>query len=331
MEAKRKPGISSDRTLNRLIVGSILVLVIGIPLVGVIYFLDRWVDPGPTMVQRQVAAGEEAVRKEPNKVSTRVQLAAVYVESDRLDDAIKQYNEVLAVQPDHRLALIGRGKVLRDMGDVDGALKDFQKLVDIAAAGEFANADQLLQEAYFNIARIALDKGQPSSAIEPLEAALRIDRSDADAWALLGTARLQTGDAKQAVEALRRALQFVPTGWCDPYAQLVEAYAALGKPAGSAYASGMLDLCEQRPDQAKAKLAALASGPFAIDAALGLAMIAETEGDTSGAVALYRKVLTADPQNFSAQAGLGRLGGSPPATLQPSPEPASSPVAGGAG
>ena len=59
-------GSQEERTLNRLIVGSILVLLVGIPLLTVVYLSDRWVDRGPTLAERRIQDLESAVRASPN-------------------------------------------------------------------------------------------------------------------------------------------------------------------------------------------------------------------------------------------------------------------------
>jgi len=62
MQNTQKSSKLSDRTQHRLIVGMIMILVIGIPLVGALYFFDQYRDPGPSILGRSTAAGEEAVR-----------------------------------------------------------------------------------------------------------------------------------------------------------------------------------------------------------------------------------------------------------------------------
>jgi len=48
----------------------VLVLVIGVAAFGVIYYQDQHVDAGPSLVGRQIAGAEAAVKKEPNNVQT---------------------------------------------------------------------------------------------------------------------------------------------------------------------------------------------------------------------------------------------------------------------
>jgi Flp pilus assembly protein TadD len=157
--------------------------------------------------------------------------------------------------------------------------------------------------------------------------ALRIDRADADAMNLLGTAYLANGKPKDAVDVLRRAVAFVPTGWCEPYAGLTTAYTSLGDAAGAGYAGGMVAFCEGRPDEAKAKLQPLTNGAVAVDAMLGLALIAAAEGDIDTATTLYTKVLEKDPENFSAITGLKGLATSDHGATPAPSAPAASPSA----
>jgi tetratricopeptide (TPR) repeat protein len=328
-----KRGLS-DRTLNRLIIGAIVVLAIGIPLIGVIYFMDRSADAGPSMAQRAVSAAEEAVRKEPNNVASRMSLATSYVADRRFTDAISQYTEILKVVPDHHGAFLGRGNAYLLMQDDTNAAKDFQQLVAIARGGEQANADPQLEEAYYRLGDIALRAGRYEEAVTLLTGALAIIRTDADAMNLLGAAYVKTGRAPDAIDVLKRAIAFVPTGWCEPYQNLADAYTAAKDADGTAYATGMLAFCNGQPEVAKPALAALVSGTFAIEAMLGLGQIAEIEGDVATATEMYTKVLATDPKNSNAIFGMQRMGtaasGDPHASAIPagSTAPAASPSTG---
>jgi tetratricopeptide (TPR) repeat protein len=304
---KTRRGLS-DRTLNRLIVGAIVALVIVIPLIGVIYFLDRNTDPGPSMAQRAVTTAEEAVRAQPNNVNARLALATSYLQSERYQDAVNQYGEVLKVVTDHRGALLGRGNAFLLMDDQANATKDYERLVAVAATGEQANADPQLEEAYFRLGDIALRQGRDAEAVDLLLKALAISRTDADAMNLLGAAYVKTGKAEDAVTVLKRAIAFVPTGWCEPYQNLGDAYKALGDADGAAYASGMVSWCGGDAASAKLALAPLTGGTLGIEAMLGLGQIAEMEGDVATATEMYQKVLDKDPSNSNAIFGMQRLG-----------------------
>jgi Flp pilus assembly protein TadD len=102
---------------------------------------------------------------------------------------------------------------------------------------------------------------------------------------------------------------FVPTGWCEPYARMLDGYRALQQPDGIAYATGMVAFCDNRPTDAVAALKSIGPGPYAEDALLGLALISAAQGDRTAATTYYQRVLANDPSNASALIGLGQIGG----------------------
>lgn len=305
-------GAVSDRTLNRTIIGLGLVLVVGLPTIGLLYVLDRHVDPGLSMTERAIAAGEAAVRNEPNKLSNRLGLAVAYTKAGRPTDAIAQYTEILKVDPANGAALLSRGDAYVVTGELVAAARDYQALVDAAESEEMANADPRLEAAYYGLGSIAIRENRPRDAATLLARALKINRTDADALNLMGTALLGIGDTENAVSALRRAIALVPSGWCEPYAQLAKAYATLRDATGAQYANGMVALCGKRLAEAEQQLKPLVDGKYSRDALIGLGLTAEAQGKVEAAVDYYARVLATNPTDFDAVTGLNRLGASLP-------------------
>ncbi|MBE3076540.1 MAG: tetratricopeptide repeat protein, partial [Actinobacteria bacterium] len=237
--------------MTRLLRLGVLVLVIGIPLFGYIYYQDQHVDKGPSLIERQVTSAEQAVRKAPTNIGLRLQLAQVYQSAKQLDNALKQYDETLKVDATNRGALLGRGDVLIAKNDLKAAARSFQKIVGTSNAGEFAANDPQLERAHYRLGEIALKQGRAKDAVKSLEKALKIDGADADALYLLGTADLLIGAPARAVEVFQRAVQFVPTGWCEPYKGLSQAYTKLGSTPQAEYAGAMVDFCQKKPADAK--------------------------------------------------------------------------------
>ena len=299
----------SDSRLNRLILGVALILLIGIPTLGIVYWYDRVVDTGPPLVERRVAELEAAVRANPNTISVRLQLAGAYGAAKRYADEIAQLDAVLAVSPSDKTALVNRGDVYFLTDRLDEAAADYRALIAIAADGEFARVDTQLHQAYYSLGAIQLRQGQASAAIPSLLAALDINRTDADTLNLLGTAYLRSGDAAKAIDPLRSAVLFVPTGWADPYATLADAYAAVGQPEEGTWAAAMADASAGRTQPARERLSTLVDGPAATDALVGLGLVAETLGDRSAALDAYGRALARDPQNFTALNGKARVSG----------------------
>lgn len=305
-----------EKTLDRLIrIGLVLVAVVVVVEVAN-YALDRLNKP-PSLVERQISAAEKAVREDPNETGLRLKLAELYRAADRPDSALTQYDEVLKLEEDQSTALLGRGEVLAEKGDSSEAAKSFNKVIK-SSEGQFTGVDPQLEAAYYGLGSVLLDEGKAKKSVKALKKAVRIEAGDADAWNLLGTAALKAGSSALAVRALRQAVLFVPSGWCDPYEELSKAYRKLHRKPYAQYAAAMVDLCENRPADATHRLRPLASGPAAVDAMLGLGMAAEAESHRAAAARWYRKVLAVDADNFNARSNLTRLsepegGGAAPA------------------
>lgn len=308
-EPTTKPDGISERTLSRLVTWGAAALVLLLAVFGVLYTLGQRSTSGPTLAERQVSAAEDAVKAAPQNVQNRLKLAATYQAVGRLDDAVAQFDEVLKAVPTNSTALLGLGSVLIEQGNLDAAKADLTKITSATSKAEFSNVDPQVEAAHYWLGSIAMKQNQADAAVKELTAALAIDSSDADAWYLLGTAQSKQGQDKVAVESLKRALLFVPTGWCEPYSALNTSYTKLALTDMAEYAGAMADFCADRSASATQRLERLTSGPAAIDALLGLGLIAETGSDRTAALAWYQKVLKAQPGNVTALSAVARLTG----------------------
>ncbi len=313
----------ADRRLARLTRIAALTLVLGVIVVGVAYFVDQRSDAGPTLADRRVAAADAAVKKDPNNAGLRLALALAMQADGRVDEALDQFTQVIAVQADNKVALNAKAGILVDRGDLAGAQPLYQKVVDVAKGGEFAGMDTELEQAYYGLATIAMKQSRPSDAVTSLEAAVKIGGTDADAWYLLGQAQLAAGSPDKAVSAEQNAVAFVPLGWGDPYKVMADAYTAQGKPELAEYANAMVDVTASRYEQARQRLTALTGGPAALQAFVGLGLLEEMQGDTQAAVDAYRRAVALDASNFTAKSGLARLTGGAAGSEAPSGAPAS--------
>ncbi len=310
-----RPGEVNDQTISRLIRLLIVVIAVGLPTIGLVYYMDRHVDGGPSIAGRAVIAAEEAVRENPNQLSIRVVLAQAYTADSRPQEAIAQYTIVLGAEPTNATALMGRGDLYRAAGQLDAAAGDYQALIAVAKGGEMANVDRSLESAYYGLGAVLFAQNKPREAATQLANALKIDRTDADALDLIGQSLIAIADYPSAIQALREAVSFVPIGWCEPYMHLSQAYTGLPDPAGAAYATGMVALCENRPADAAGALQPLIGGAHSGDALIGLGLIAEQRGDNAAAADFYQRALAVSPNDFAAQNGLSRVGA--PATSEP--------------
>lgn len=301
----------SDQALSRLLKWGSLLFVALLVLFAVFYTLTQRVNTGPSVLERQITAAEQAVEKAPRNLPARLALAQAYNQAGRTDDALSQYAEVLRVDKGNLDALLGRGELYFAANRLDQAAADFNAIVKASAGGEFARIDQRIGAAHYFLADVQLKQGHPEAAVAEAQAALVVNATDSDSLYLLGSALAAQGKQANAVDAYLRALLFVPTGWCEPYEGLQAAWGKLGKAAQASYAEGMAQFCRGKHAEATTTLQALTSGPAAADSMAGLGLIAETAADDSGAIGWYRKALAKDPANVNAIAGLSRLGVSP--------------------
>ena len=314
-----RPTTITDKALNRIILIAGLGLLIGIPAFVAFYAMDRHVDPGARMADRTVTEAEAAVQADPRSLAARDHLAAAYVSADRFADGVTQFTEALKIDSKDRAALLGRGIAYYQLKQYDPAAADLQTFISGNAAGEFAKQDPQLEQAYYELGAIQVEQGRNTDAVVTLEKALKINASDADALYSLGVALTKTGDPAKGVLALKQAVAFVPTDWCDPYAALVPAYQALGNADGVAYANGMVTFCNGNYAAAATALKPLTSGTMATDALIGLALTSAKSGDNDAARAYYQQVLAKDPGNQSAIIGLSSMvGGTSSAAPSPS-------------
>jgi tetratricopeptide (TPR) repeat protein len=314
------PGPSDDRRLKRLLMALAGTLAVLIVVFGVVYYLGQRTDAGPTMSERAVAAAEQAVKENPNDIGLRLTLATAYESQGMLEEARTQYQEVLKFEPDHRTALLGLATILYGNDDLEGAKAQFQHVVDVSGGEEFSAVDPQLEKALYFLGAISLTQKDYPTAIKHLEAALKIDATDADAWYTVGRAQAGATNYEKAAAAYLEALRFIPSGWCEPYDGLQEAYTQLKRSDGQTFARAMSAICKGDVDAGTADLEKVTEGEFQVPALLGLGQAAEAKGDTKAAIGWYRKVRDLEPTNVPALSALARLGDTD--TIQkPSPTP----------
>lgn len=296
-----------EQTIDRLIRVGARALAVGVVAVAVVYYLDQR-DTTPSLVSRQIAAAEAAVRAKPEQTGLRLRLADMYRAAKRPDDALAQYDAVLKVESNQGTALLGRGEVLAETGNLPEATKSFEKIIGKTKGEEFAGVDPQLEAAYYGLGSALLKQHRAREAMREAKKAVKMEPTDADALYLLGTAAIETGAYGPGIKALRQVVLFVPTEWCEPYEELAKAYKAQHRKPQAEYAGAMVELCGKNPAEASQRLKRLTSGPVAVDAMLGLGMAAEAQSQRASAARWYKKVVAADPENFNARGGLARLG-----------------------
>lgn len=308
------PELKEEQRLERLLRRLLKGLVAIVAIFAVVYFFGQRQSPveqAPSITDQAIISAEASVRSNPNDLTARLALATSYARGNRIEDALKQLNEILKAQPTNRPALLGLGTLMYQQGSYAEAKSALTKYVASAGDGEFAAADPQLEAAQYTLGITSLKLGDAEAAITHLVAALRIEGGDADAWYALGNAKTIVGDDAGAISAFERALAFVPSGWCDPYEGLSKAYAAAGDKDGATYSSAMVRVCNGAGLDSAAPLRELVQGKFSIGSLYGLGIAAEHDGNNTAALSFYQQLLTADRTNIAALSAIARLGGTP--------------------
>jgi tetratricopeptide (TPR) repeat protein len=297
----------SDQQLNKWIKRIGLLLLVGTVAFIAFYAVDRFrASPAP-IVDRELATLEELVRTNPADAVARGQLADLYYVKGRYEEAITQYSTLIDGGKQVQLASLGRAKALVQTEQLDKAIPDFQKVIEIGLTSEMAASDPILAAGYFGLGSTYLSQGKAAEAVEQLEKARAIQRTDADVLYTLGTAYIKTGQADEAREGLNLAIALVPNSWPEPYLALETLYNDTGDAAHAEWAGAMAAFAGGDPATAITRLQAIAAGDAALEAAVGLGIINEFQGDTAAAATWYQKALAINPENTSAKLGIGRV------------------------
>ena len=137
---------------------------------------------------------------------------AIEEEKGQLDEAMRCYEEALAMVPDLARAHMNRGNILLARGDKEGALSAYQKATDL---------DPAYAAAYYNAGNAYAQLGRHEAARTAYEKAIDLKPLFVDAYVALGCALEDLGDRDKAVASYQRALEI------EPY--YAEVHANIGK------------------------------------------------------------------------------------------------------
>ena len=196
----------------------------------------------------------------------------------RLDEAVEQYRQVLALTPDDALAHSNLGTALAAQGRLDEAIGHYERALALAPG----DAD-----AHSNLGNALLSLDRDGEGIASLRRALDIDPGSAEAHAALGIALHDAGELDDAVVHLRRAI--------DLGAATPDLHNRLGIVLGS----------QDRLDEAAVEFRrALDLEPDHIDAHANLGTALQMQGRLDEAVARFRAALRVAPDHPDLQARL---------------------------
>ncbi|MBK8422266.1 tetratricopeptide repeat protein [Candidatus Villigracilis saccharophilus] len=266
------------------------------------YYKDRYVrvdDKSPLDIS--IDQLEIAVRENPENPEARVALAEFYLGKGLYSQAIEQTDQVLSTFPENTGALLISGITYTRSGQSQKAIAPLEKFIDLRKDDPMAMSDTALQTAYYFLGESYNTLDQADKALPALEAALKINSTDADALFQAGLSSQTMNDHKKAIEFFDRAVLFVPD-FTEAYAGMIESYTALNKPDHTDYARGMqaFSLKDYKTAQKYLESAREALPDFS-SAHFGLALTYEQLNRLDDALISIKIALQLDPNNFSLQ------------------------------
>jgi protein O-mannosyl-transferase len=144
---------------------------------------------------------QEAIHLQPVNADAHNNLGARLIRKGQIYGAIREFREAIRVQPDHVGAHYNLGAALQETGQLDEAIRQYQEAIRLKPN----NAD-----AYGNLGIALAMKGKTDEAIRQFREALRLKPNEALAHYNLGVALYKDGQIEEAISQLQEALRLKP-------------------------------------------------------------------------------------------------------------------------
>ncbi len=288
-----------------------------------------------TPAARGVAELAALVKKQPNNIGLRMDLAQALVVAQQENSAVDQYRAILKVKKDYPPALSGLGFVAMKKKDWATGEGYFRRVVDLLSKTQTAEQDSGLETAYFYLGTALMEQKKYVDAVGYFKAALRLRRDASDTHYALAYTYKQLDSPKKYRDELEAAIAFDPTmpeanydlgllmlqeGDLGRAAELFRMSAngapGVDKPQVELDKLGPFkarmrtatDLEKKDPKKAleEARIA-VALEPKDLDALRLLAVLWEANKDKDAAAGTYRRILTVAPGDAEATKAIERL------------------------
>jgi tetratricopeptide (TPR) repeat protein len=149
-------------------------------------------------------AAEEGPGRDRLEAEVKVTVGVAYLNNDAADEALKRFEEAIALDPDNGTAHFLSAVALNKLGRHREALPHLEQARAQKSSAPPGRIDWYEGEAHYWL-------GEHQAAITSFQSALKQDQQDAYAHFYLGLAELQAGMDKEAVASLDRAVALDPS------------------------------------------------------------------------------------------------------------------------
>jgi tetratricopeptide (TPR) repeat protein len=145
---------------------------------------------------------EMAREMDPRNAEILYFLGRVRYQQNRFDDAISVFRAVLSIDPEHVKAADNLGLALEGKGDREGAEEAYRDAIEIEQ-----KINNPYERPWLNLGRLLRVRNDLKDAISALRKAVEINPSSADALLELGKAEISASDLQQARKDLERSIE----------------------------------------------------------------------------------------------------------------------------
>ncbi len=129
-------------------------------------------------------------------------LGVAYMNQQRMDKAVEEFDQALKADPDLTAAELNKGIALLNLQK----LPEAQAALDAAAAKEPSNP-----RVWYNLGLLRRSQGKPAEAIDAFQRVLKIDPNDPDTHYFLGTMYSQQQQYAKAIAEFEAVLRLQPS------------------------------------------------------------------------------------------------------------------------
>lgn len=227
-----------------------------------------------TKTQQDAASESRQIKFEELSAQDWFERGYVYSTNGNFHEGLRCFSEAINLKPDFFEAFTNRGVTKAEIGDLDGAVSDYNISLEI---------NQRLPATFNNRGLVFHRKFEYDKAAQDFRDAIRLDPMNAEIHCNLGLALNELGKVKEAIDSYNEAIRID--------SKYVVAYVNRG---AARYEDGDFDLAGLDFNDA------IRLNPNSSDAYNNRGLVKAEKGDFAGAISDYDQAISFNPQNQKA-------------------------------